>query len=135
MPELVWNEHEVIECLGVLPVSDEYKTEYYFEVANGGLRLKISLWPIESLLACSLFEKSGNTPVTSVWFVVRKHLIYVNDKRGSFLRFEDIVIVRPARGYYLYEGDVFDRSKFGQSVSLELHPDPLSLRFVPVQDH
>lgn len=129
MTELKWNDYEVIECFGVLPTVDEYKVDYHFKKEIEGLTLELSIWPLESLIALSLFRGGCEQPMFSMWFVVRDRLRYVNDKRGSYLLFEDVVTVKPARGYYLDDGDVFDRAIFPAVRDLTLNPDPIQIIF------
>lgn len=130
MPQLKWNEYEVIECLGVLPEVDDYNTKHHFKVEKNGLILEISIWQYESLLAISLYQTENEMPFITLWFVVRDKIRYVNYKRGSFLEFADFLLVKN-RGYYIEEGDVFVKSKFPLKLNLELTVEPeISIRIV-----
>lgn len=129
MHDLKWSDYQVIECLGVLPTVDEYKVDYSFKKESGGLTLELSVWPLESLVALSLFRNGYEHQFYSIWFVVRDRVRYINDKRGSYLNFEDIVIVKPTRGYYLDQGDVFDRAFWRGMINLVLSPEPIRISF------
>ena len=39
----VWNEGDIIDCLGVVPEIDEYETRHRFLVTDNGLTLELSL--------------------------------------------------------------------------------------------
>ena len=123
MPELKWNDYEVIECLGVLPEIDDYSTGHHFKVEKSGLMLEMSIWQYESLIAISLYQTISEKPFITLWFVVRDKIRYINDKRGSFLEFTDFLIVKN-RAYYIEEGDVFVESKFPMKLNLELTIEP-----------
>ncbi|CAN5438554.1 hypothetical protein BH10ACI2_BH10ACI2_01810 [soil metagenome] len=129
MSKLQWNDYEVIECLGLAPGIDDYDTGYHFTKENKGLRLDMSIWPFESLVVLSLFSAGLDRAVLTIWFVVRESLHHVHDKRGNYLRFANIVVVRPSRSYYLTQGDVFDNTKWPPSVDLILMPDPFQIYF------
>src|SRR5687767_13037886 len=110
MPELKWNEYEVIECLGVLPEIDDYNIGHHFKIERNGLILEMSIWQYESLIAISLYQTGNKNPFITFWFVVRDEIRYINDKRGYFLEFNNLLVVKK-RSYYIEEGDVFDESK------------------------
>lgn len=130
MPELKWNEYEIIECLGVLPTVDDYNTGHHFKLEKNGLFLKMSIWQYESLIAASLYQSGKENPFITFWFVVRDEIRYINDKRGSFLRFGNFLIVEN-RAYYIEQGDVFEESKFPMKLNLELTVEPeISFRIV-----
>lgn len=130
MPELRWNEYEVIECLDVLPKVDDYKTGHHFKVEKNGLILEMSIWQIESFLTISLFQEKTDNPFLTIWFVVRDEIRYIKTKHSSLLEFSDFLIIKN-RGYYIEEGDVFVESKFPMKLNLELTVEPeISIRIV-----
>lgn len=130
MPELKWNEYEIIECLSVLPEIDDYNTGHHFKVEKNNLILKMSIWQHESLIAISLYQTGNENPFMIFWFVVRDEIRYINDKRGSFLEFSNFLIIKN-RSYYIEQGDVFEESKFPIKLNLELTIEPeISFRIV-----
>lgn len=130
MPELKWNEYDFVECLGVLPEIDDYNTGHHFKVERNDLILEMSVWQHESLIALSLYQTEKRNSFLTVWFVVRGKIQYINDKRGSFLEFNDFFIVKN-RGYYIEEGDVFEEPKFPMKLNIELTIEPeISFRIV-----
>lgn len=130
MHNLIWKEFEVIECLGVLPKTDEFETSHYFKVEKNGLILEISIWQYESLIAVSIYQLKNSNPFLTFWFVVRDKIRYINDKRGSFLEFSDFLIVKN-RAYYLEENKLFEELNSSTKLNLEITVEPeISFRII-----
>ncbi len=107
MPKLRWKDYEVVECLGVMPETDEFFTSHYFQKVFGSIRLELTIWENESLIAVSLFEDQTTEPFLDLCFIVRDHVEFVSETEFSSLRFHDSVIVT-SRFWQIYDEDKSD---------------------------
>jgi hypothetical protein len=119
MPQLKWNEYDFVECLGVLPKTEEYETDHFFRLKQDGLIVEMTIWQYESLIAISITQDKTEKPFLTFFFVVRDEVKFRNDKEGSRLEFIDSVIV-PLRFYHLSEGNVFEKANYPTDISIEL---------------
>lgn len=122
MPELKWNETDVIECLGVLPETDEFFSSHSFLLNKDGLFINITIWQIESLVALSIAKDSKAVPFLDIHFVVRDRIDFINEKDYSSLIFRDCIVVSDQ--FWMYyksdKNDVFDKTAFTWVTDLEL---------------
>lgn len=93
MPELNWNEYDFIECLGVIPETDDYFCSHEFTVEKDNLILEITVYQNESFVAISLTQRDANKPFINLCFIVREKIEFKNKKGFSVLKFIDIVFV------------------------------------------
>lgn len=122
MPELKWKDYEVVECLGVLPETDEFFTSHYFQKVFGSIRLGLTIWENESLIAVSLFEDQTTEPFLDLCFIVRDRIEFVSEAKFSSLRFHDTVIVS-SRFWRIYDedkSDWFDTKLLSTRICFEL---------------
>jgi hypothetical protein len=133
MPQLQWDELDLLTCLGVVPEVEEYGVEYRYRVEAGGHVLVLTIWPLESVAAFSLLAGDSATPLVEWAAFVRGPVRHVNDKRGEYLEFQDSVIGSD-RFWHLDAGDVFDRSQYPGGVTVELGVRPqIRIRFRRVE--
>lgn len=119
MPELKWNEYEVIECLGVLPEKEEFFTSHYFRLIENNLILEMTIWQYESLVAISISKETDEKPFITLYFIVRNEIRFINKKDFAALEFCDVVVV-PIR-FWMYENpDLFDKKVFATNFNFEL---------------
>jgi len=102
MPILKWNSNDVVECLGVLPESDEFFGSQTFRKSFDSIRMEMTVWESESLVALSLFEGSGN-PFLDLSFIVRDRIELVTESPVSSLRFHNSVVV--SSEFWLYDDE------------------------------
>jgi hypothetical protein len=93
MPDLKWNEQELIECLGVLPETDEFYCSHRFKLNLENLRLDLTLWQYESLVSIELYNEPEESPFVSLCFIVRDRIAFMNEKNTSALGFYDCAFV------------------------------------------
>lgn len=93
MPELKWNEYNFVECLGVLPETDEFFCSWHFTVIKDDLKLDLSLWQNESCIAVSISKVKSKTPFITFYFIVRDEVKLKKEKDVLALIFNDIVFV------------------------------------------
>ena len=82
MPQLKWNEDDFIECLGVLPKTDEYFCSHSFVVIKDNLKLELTLWQYESLVAISLSQGNRQDAFLTLYFIVRENIKFLNEKNS-----------------------------------------------------
>ena len=126
MPKLDWREHEVIECLGVLPEFEEFFTSHSFRGTLGQLQFLITIWQDESLVGISLFNESEEFPFFTLHFIVRDRIEFVDDRDFVSLRFHDSVVVTSRFWNENDEGhgDLFDKNIFPTNIGFELFTHP-----------
>lgn len=125
MPSLKWNEHEVVECLGVLSKFDEEWVEYSFEYQRDDLILKLFITHYESLVNIYLAQKLAGEPFLKFSFLVRDEVRYINEKNAAYLEFSDCVVSNS------YDSELFDKSKYPSHSNFEIHTYPkFQLKFL-----
>jgi len=132
MPELVWNEYEVIECLGVLPETEEFFTSHYFKLIKNELVLAMTIWQIESCVAISISKETDSKPFVTIYILVRDKISFVNEKKSSYLVFRDCIVVSSEFWMHTDEEFInyFDKNIFPSKLDFELHVYPkLELKF------
>lgn len=122
MPELKWNEHEVIECLGVLPKVDDYETGHHFRVEKDEIILVLSIWQYDCLVEISLYQSNKKNPLINFHISVRDEIKFINDKRGSFLRFQDCSVISSM--YPLTESMKFYKMESPEFLNMALEVEP-----------
>ena len=132
MSLLKWDATEFLECFEVEPEVEDHGVSHTYKVNRGGLDLMVTLWEIECFVQTSLYREGSDRAISTLAFSVRGSAQYVNDKRGSHIRFSDCVI-GPSRFWYLEAGDLSDKSlhPHGVDVLVGVDPDILVLVTAP----
>jgi hypothetical protein len=123
MPQLNWNETEVLSCLAALPEIDEYEVSHSYRVRDGDLTLNLTVWQYESVAEFTLYRVGIEEPILHFALVVRDVVQYHAEKWGEWLEFRDCVIA-PRRFWSTDLGNVFDRRRFPTGVAVELTARP-----------
>lgn len=126
MPELKWKDYEVVECLCILPETDEFFTSHWFVKRFGPLRLELTIWENESLVAVHLFQGVDTTPFFDLSFIVRDCIEFVSEAEFTCLRFRNSVIVN-SRFWQIDEEDKqdwFDTRLLPTNIGFELTSYP-----------
>lgn len=118
MPQLKWNEYEIIECLGILSKFDEEWVEYLFEVNIDRLILKLTVIDYQSLVNISLSQETNEIPFLNFSFLVRDEIRYINEKNSAYLEFSDCIVSDYCNP------DLFDRKKYPSYSNFEIHTFP-----------
>lgn len=84
---LAWDEAEVAECLEVLPTVEEYGISYAYVVAADGLRLHLTIWPLDSDVTLTLHRDGVEAPVFAMDLVDCEAIRHVTDRSGEWLEF------------------------------------------------
>jgi len=127
MPQLKWEPVDVLECFAVAPIVEDYEVAHTYEVHRDGLRLLFKIEQLECLIQASLFRDEGQSPIISFRAYVRGEVRYINDKRGTYLEFQDSILAVDAPLWYLEAGgDVWDPAEFrpfSQNIRVAVDPD------------
>ncbi len=83
MPELVWNQYDLIECLAVLPEIDEYETGHHFTVWREDLRLLLSVYPYSADISLSLFRGESQESLFTIRMIDCPGARLVRNPKGS----------------------------------------------------
>jgi len=87
MPEFSWEPLDFLELLGVIPEEEEYGTSYHYVLACSGLRLELTVWPLNADVALSLYASEQVTPIVNLRLLDCPGARVVQDKRGKFIEF------------------------------------------------
>lgn len=129
MPKLKWNVYDFVECLGVLPEIDDYETGHHFTIEKDDLNLVLSIWQYDGLFQISLYQSKIEIPIISFYLAVRDEVKYINDKRGSYLTFQNCSVV--ASDYPLAANGKFQDGNSNNFLTMELTIEPhINIRFI-----
>lgn len=108
MHELKWNQFEIVECIGTVPVFGELLDAFTFENVLDDLCVRLSVWPWENIVAIEMARDSKVDPFFSLFFVVRDQIAFIKEEKLMSLRFLDCVII--SSRFWQYERD--EREKY-----------------------
>ena len=127
---LDWDEYEVVECLGVVPIIEEYKAEYSYKVETDTLHLWLHIYPEESIVLLRLYQNAVEEPLVQMNLVVRGKVRCVKDEHGEYLVFGQCV-VGPDFGSSGFAWKVFANEESYADVDCELRIKPgMRVQFV-----
>lgn len=128
MPQLDWDETDFMECLEVIPTVEDYEVKHVYEVNKDGLSLLVCVWQLESVVGLSLRQHDGDELLTEFALFVRGAVRYVNDKRGEYLEFSDVVV---APNRFSFSGSAFDKTRLSHGLVIHLQAKPhIQIRYV-----
>ncbi len=61
MPQLRWNDTDVLDFFAVEPTVEDYGVSHNYEIERDGMRLLFTLWQLESVIQASLFRGKSTT--------------------------------------------------------------------------
>ncbi|MCC2667569.1 MAG: hypothetical protein K0Q72_40, partial [Armatimonadetes bacterium] len=70
MPQLEWEELDFLECLEVVPETEEYGTYFSYRIEKVAHTLLLTVRPYDSVVQLSLTVASSETRLTEVALVV-----------------------------------------------------------------
>ena len=103
MPELRWNQTDLLECFGVLPETEEYGTYFGYTVTRDGLELLATVRPYESVIDLRLRRENGTEDLLGFTLFVGGAVEYKREKKRDFVRVTSCRVVAD-RLYYMHEG-------------------------------
>lgn len=124
MPKLRWDIVEFIECLEVLPQTDEFETKHFFQVGKDGLKLEISVWPYESIISIDLYRDGIEPPIVGCAFLVRDEIKLAKEKNGEWLEIGNCIIIPDRFSFMDSRRALFDvhKNPYGLMVEVRVRP-------------
>lgn len=120
---LSWNEHDFVECLGVLPEVSEDHVSYLFRIEKDGLCLELTVFPYDGGVYIDIY-RSG----------IEKPIFYTQIKNSSGARYikflngwECLEIAAPHRNIDLEENWIVPmgaRVQVNPHISVEVFQPP-----------
>jgi len=125
MPLLDWNHTDFIECLEVLPKSEDVETEQVFSIQREGLALDVSVWPLESVVYLDLHRVESEQSLIGMALFVRGPVEFIKEKNIECLRFHNAIPVPNRFSYMDFEEDLHDPDaiSYGLTAVLRVNPD------------
>ncbi|MFG6489877.1 hypothetical protein ACG04R_24590 [Roseateles sp. BYS78W] len=87
MPEFAWEPLEFLEALGVVPEEEEYGISYRYVVTRPGLRLELSIWPMDPDVRVRIYSEAQVEPIAKFDLLNCPGARVVRDKRGLGIEF------------------------------------------------
>lgn len=122
MPVLEWDPVDVMACLEVEPWTEEYETEYRYQLEKDGLRLDLSVRPFGSSVEIVVHREGIERPLFSFRIMDSSGVHYVNDQRGEYLEFGPSQVIGDFRRGYLMPATV--RLSVKPHISIEFLDPP-----------
>jgi hypothetical protein len=133
MPQLEWNDIDLLDFFAVEPTVEDYAASHNYEVERNGLRLLFTVWQNESVIQVSVFRSGAEDVLFTFAAYVRSGVRFIDDKRGKYLEIEDCIIA-PNRFWYIDSGDPLDRKRFPIAVTVTVAIDPdIRIAFVSLE--
>ena len=129
MPELQWDELDFLECLEAIPeVEEPWKTRYVYKIDKDELILTVVIRPLENYVWFSLQQKDRDSQLIELAVFVRGKVIYINDKRGEYLRFENCFIA-PSSYSHLVADKFLENEPQSWTIELSIKPQ-IQIRYL-----
>ncbi len=124
MPKLRWDISDFIECLEVLPQTDEFETNHFFQVAKDGLKLEISVWLYESIVSIDLYRDGIELPIVGCAFLVRGEIKLAKEKNSEWLEIGNCIIIPDRFSFMDSRRALFDvhQNPYGLTVEILVTP-------------
>ena len=87
MPQLAWEPVEFLDILGVAPSEAEYGLSFHYVVERSGLRLELSVWPLNSDVSIKIFSAHQAEPLIFLNLLGCPAARVLTDRRGRFIEF------------------------------------------------
>lgn len=87
MPELVWNPVDFLDALETVPMEGEYGTYFIYEIERQGLRLKLSVHPLEGDVSIQIVCGQQAQPVLNLSLLNCPSARVIKDRRGTSIEF------------------------------------------------
>jgi hypothetical protein len=123
MPALKWDITDFIECLEVLPNTEE-SGQVHFEVNRDGLALKVCVRPLDSIIDVALHRSGSEDPLIGLRLFVRGRVEFRKVKDAEYLWIHS---ADPVPGWFsrfdYYEESIKQSSVRAYTVVLRVNPD------------
>jgi hypothetical protein len=83
MPEFVWNQYDLIECLAVLPEEEEYGIGCHFTVWRDGIRLLLSIYQYDAEIWLSLYRGESKESLFTIRMIDCSGMRFVKNPKGN----------------------------------------------------
>jgi len=87
MPQLAWEPVEFLDLLGVAPSEGEYGLSFHYMVERSGLRLELSVWPLNPDVSIKIFSAQQTEPLIFLNLLDCPAARVLADRRGRFIEF------------------------------------------------
>ncbi len=124
MPDIKWDEIDLLEFFEVEPIVGENGVSHRYEVVRNGLRMVFILEQYDAQIEVSLYREGSEVSLSSFIAYVRGAIRRVNDERGDYLEINDCILA-PVRWWHVSVGALWSREAFPFSmlIVLEVKPD------------
>lgn len=100
MQQLAWDPIEFLDILGVVPSETEYGLSFHYVVERHGLRLELSVWPLNSDVSIKISSALQAEPLIYLNLLDCPAARVLTDRRGRFIEFAGgNAFCRPLRHY------------------------------------
>lgn len=87
MPELAWNPVDFLQVLEVVPEEGEYGTAYHYDSERRGIRLQLSVYPLDRDVSIDISCGQQESPVVKLRLVDVPAARVIEDKQGQYIEF------------------------------------------------
>jgi hypothetical protein len=87
MPQPTWEPVDFLDFFGVIPIESEYGVSYQYLVERGGLRLELSVWPLDSDIFVKIYSSHQSEPLIALNLLDCPAARVLHDSRGRFIEF------------------------------------------------
>jgi hypothetical protein len=115
---LRWDPTDVLCCLGVPPVEEEYGISHGYTVAKDGMRLELTIFQDSGDVYITVLRDGVDLPVVDARLVDCDAMRWVHDQRGSYLEF---AAARLFGGRYDGESPIPYGARLSVDPSISLH--------------
>ena len=131
MPQLKWDETELIECLETLPTVEEYSVSHVFEIKKDGLVLQLTVWQYESVVQLAVFREQVEVAVFQMALFVRGEVRYIKELKSEFLEFRHCIPAASRFSYLDFPENPCNQKEYSYDLTIWLFVKPhLRIHFV-----
>ena len=87
LPELAWNPVDFLQVLEVVPEEGEYGTAYHYDLERRGIRLQLSVFPLDRDVFIKMFCGQQEAPVVNLRLIDVPAARVVDEKLGQYIEF------------------------------------------------
>ena len=126
MPDLQWDENELVEYFSVLPTTDEDAVHHSFELTRDNLRMLFTIWKYESVMRLTLSYCDSQEELLDVTafvrggITVRRHI----GTNAPYLGLSDCILAPTRFSYNEMPNSPFNKEKFPWGVNMHIWVDP-----------
>ena len=124
MSRLSWDETDFLECLEVVPETEEYEISHTYSVEKSSIGLVVKVWQLESIIELELINQTNSSVISSYAILVRNGAEFIKSGNEEYLLFKNSLVL-PSRFSYLDLGgaETLEESSVGYNIKLSVNPD------------